>query len=110
MITRVLAYAGAVLIGWLAVLAGVMVLSDRAPAALVVMPDATFLANLPEDVAITSRTMASVTLIGSEGDFAARLYQAGARLVLPSGLRGCAPLATEDPLLPARRTVSAAGP
>lgn len=110
MTIRVLLCVGAIFCGWVAVLAGVMLTSDRAPAALVMMPDAAFLTNLPEGVAITAQNAVSVTVIGSEEGFAASLYRAGAWLVLPSGLRGCAPLATNDLSLPTGRTVSTATP
>ena len=93
MITRAgitLAGVAALLAGWLAVLAAVMLLSDAAPAALVFGPSADFVAALPADVAILSRGPFWITLV-AEGDLAARLYAAGAWLVLPSGLSGCAP-------------------
>lgn len=109
MITRIFVCATAVLSGWIAVLAGVMLITDRAPAAVVMLPDAAFLSDLPDNVAIVGRTAVSVTLIGPDADFAASLYVAGARLVLPSGLRGCAPLDTKGLSLPSGRTVSATG-
>ena len=79
-------------LGWLALLAGVMATTDRAPAALVLFPDTAFLAALPPDSAIIAQSALSVTLAGTEPDLTARLYAAGARLVLPAGLQGCAPL------------------
>ena len=88
MTIRCLLSAIAVGTGWIAVLAAVMVMSDDAPAALVLFPDGAFLAALPDDVSITGRNAISVTLTGD----AATLYRAGAWLVLPAGLLGCAPL------------------
>ncbi|MEM6305860.1 MAG: hypothetical protein AAF744_14165 [Pseudomonadota bacterium] len=73
-------------------LALVMVLSDDAPAAVVMFPSAAFLETLPGDVAITGQTAISVTLYSDAPNLAAALYAAGAPLVLPSGLKGCAPL------------------
>lgn len=73
---------------WLLVLALVMRLGGPAPAALVLLPSADFWQALPEDVALTSRNGLGVTVRGGE-DLVARLYEAGARLVLPAGLAGC---------------------
>lgn len=85
--------AGAIIIaGWIAVLAGVMVLSDDAPAALVMFPNTAFFDALPEDVSITSQNAMSVTVAGDAAGFAPMLYKSGAWLVLPAGLLGCAPL------------------
>ena len=78
----------AVFTGWLALLAAVMVVSDDAPAALVVLPPAGFVAALPAGVAVTGQTALGITVTGE----ARALYQAGAWLVLPAGLLGCAPL------------------
>jgi hypothetical protein len=74
--------------GWIAVLAGVMLISDDAPAALVILPSDTLLADLP-DAAILSRTVVSVTIRDDAPHLAARAYRAGALLVLPAGLTGC---------------------
>ena len=92
MITKVALSCAAVAIGWLAVLAGVMFLSNDAPAALVMFPDTAFMAALPEGVAITGQTAISVTLTSETPYIARALYNAGATLVLPAGLLGCAPL------------------
>ena len=92
MTTRTVLALAAVLLGWLGLLAGVTLVSGAAPAVLVILPDADFLAALPEGVAITSRGALSVTLAGEGGDLARALCAAGARLVLPAGLLGCAPL------------------
>lgn len=88
MIIRTIGAVAGLFIGWIGVLAGVMVLSDAAPSALVVFPSADFFAALPADVAITGETAIGVTVTGE----AAILYRAGAWLVLPAGLLGCAPL------------------
>ncbi len=92
MITRAILWTLAVLIGWGGVLAGVMLFSDAAPAALVLLPGPDLLQQLPEGTAILSRTALTVTLISEAPGFAADLYRAGALLVLPAGLLGCAPL------------------
>jgi len=91
MITKLALSGVAVVLGWVAVLAGVMVLSDAAPAALVILPDASFMAALPKGVAITGHTAMSVTLTSEAPGMARMLYGAGAFVVLPAGLPGCAP-------------------
>lgn len=77
---------------WVAVLALVMRFSDAAPAAVVILPSADFLQNLPEGVAVLSRTSLSVTLQSDLPGLAKILYHKGATLVLPAGLPGCLPL------------------
>lgn len=87
---RILLALPIVVMVWLAILAGVMRLSGDAPQALVLMPTAALLAQLPEDAAITAIGPYSVTLRGGPG-LVAQLYASGARLVLPAGLTGCLP-------------------
>lgn len=78
--------------GWIGVLAGTMFATDAAPGALVVMPSDAFLEALPDGVSITSRNQYSITIGAESGLDTAALYDAGAILVLPAGLLGCAPL------------------
>lgn len=82
-------------LGWLGVLLTVMLVSDAAPAAVVLFPPQDFLDRLPAGTAILAATPASVTLAGNAPDFAKALYRQGARLVLPAGLPGCLPLSAE---------------
>lgn len=89
---RILLVVSAVPVAWLGLLAGVMAVSDAAPAALVPLPSDRFLADLPATISIVSRGPVSVTLASDSPGLAAALYAAGARLVLPAGLPGCAPL------------------
>ena len=91
MITKIILTAFAVVIGWVTVLAGVMFVSDSAPAALVMLPDSAFLNDLPQGVSILSQNAISVTLISDMDGLGKALYRAGAILVLPAGLLGCAP-------------------
>lgn len=91
-IKRLLIALPLIFIGWLSVIALVMRFSDAAPGAVVILPDAGFMAALPEDAAILSANSFSVTLTSDSPDFARRLYASGARLVLPAGLIGCLPL------------------
>ena len=90
---RVWAVVPLVLVGWIAVLAGVMRVSGDAPAALVLLPPAGFVAGLPAGVAVVSAGAFSVTLRGDAPGLVAALYHLGAPLVLPAGLTGCLPQA-----------------
>lgn len=92
MITRGIGVAVLVLTAWVGLMAGVMVLSDAAPAAVVVLPSLDFLQNLPEDVAILSQNTVSITVQSNQTELGFALYRAGALLVLPAGLVGCLPL------------------
>lgn len=76
-------------VAWICVLAGVSLISDAAPAQVVLFPQARVLENLPEDAAIVSYSGWSVTLVSRERAFARRLYASGALLVLPGQLKGC---------------------
>ena len=80
-----------VLVAWVGIMALVMRVSDAAPAAVVPMPSARLMATLPDEAAIVDHGRMSVTFANRPG-LAADLYAAGARLVLPAGLRGCLPL------------------
>ncbi|SIO17228.1 hypothetical protein [Vannielia litorea] len=91
-IRRIALWAPVILVAWVAVMALVMRFSDAAPAAVVMLPSRAFLAALPPDAAILRQTAATITLKSDTPDFAARLYRAGALLVLPAGLTGCLPL------------------
>ena len=84
-----------VLIGWIAVMAGVMRFSDAAPGALVILPPQDLVANLSIEAGILGRSALSVTLASRQPGLAESLYDAGAWLVLPAGLTGCLPLPSE---------------
>ncbi len=87
---RVVLAIPVVVLGWIAVMALVMRLSDVAPGAVVPFPG-TVMANLPEDAAILGLNPWAVTLANRAG-LTRDLYAAGAWLVLPAGLTGCLPL------------------
>ncbi len=87
---RILLALPVVAAAWIAILAIVMRLSGDAPQALVLMPTPAILAHLPDGAAITAIGPYSVTLRGGPG-LVAKLYAAGAHLVLPAGLTGCLP-------------------
>lgn len=91
MTTRLITTLAAVLVGWLAVLALVSVMSDEAPAYVVVFPSARVVHDLPRGVSVVESSAFSITLASDQPGLARALYQSGALLVLPSGLSGCAP-------------------
>ena len=70
----------------------VMVFSDAAPSAMVLLPDAGFISRLPSDVAILGIGQNWVTVASSESGLAKTLYGVGALVVLPAGLPRCVPL------------------
>ena len=88
---RLFAAILAVAAGWVGVMAAVMLVSDAAPAAVVVLPSEDFLARMPEG-AILSRTAWTLTVQSDAPGLGLALYRAGATLVLPAGLTGCLPL------------------
>ena len=77
-------------LGWIGILAGVMWVTGEAPAALVILPPAGLMEDLPAGTAVVSVGPYSVTLRGGD-NLVAALYRAGAKLVLPAGLTGCLP-------------------
>lgn len=92
MVIKGVGVAVLLLTAWVGIMAGVMVVSDAAPAAVVVLPSLNFLQNLPEDVAILSQNTVSITVQSDQAELGLALYRAGALLVLPAGLVGCLPL------------------
>jgi len=78
-------------------MAVVMLVSDAAPAAVVLFPSSDFLSNVPEGTAVISRSAISLTVKGEAAGFGPALYKAGAVLVLPAGLTGCLPLPKTPP-------------
>ncbi len=91
MIRRILLAIPVLFAGWILVLTVVMRLGGEAPGAFVPWPSGTFIASLPEDVAITNRSAMSITLQTEQTDLTKRLYAAGAYVVLPAGLDACIP-------------------
>ncbi len=79
-------------LGWLSTLMVVALLTDVAPAYVVLLPQDTLLDGLPEDTAVLAASRLSVTVASEAPGFAKSLYASGARLVLPAGLPGCLPL------------------
>ncbi|TRW98623.1 hypothetical protein FNJ84_03430 [Paracoccus sp. M683] len=83
---RVVAYALAVALGWLALMAGGMFIPGAAPSALVILPSPDLLARLP-DAGLVHASRWTATINGvTAGD----IYQSRAGwLVLPAGLPLC---------------------
>ena len=82
----------AMLFGWIVTLVLVALLSDAAPAYVVLFPDSAFLRALPQDVSLLAGSDFSVTVASDSPRLAATVYSKGALVVLPAGLRGCLPL------------------
>ena len=80
-----------VLLVWVGLMAGVMRVSDTAPAAVVLFPSQALVENLPEDTAILGLSPTGLT-VQNAPHMTAKLYAAGAWLVLPAGLTGCVAL------------------
>ncbi|MDJ0626683.1 MAG: hypothetical protein QNJ44_00375 [Rhodobacter sp.] len=91
LIRLILAGLPLLLVGWIGTLAIVMRLGGDAPAAFVPFPPEAFTAALPADVAVVGRSPISLTLRSEGADLTRRLYDAGARIVLPAGLEACIP-------------------
>ena len=79
-------------LGWLAVLLGVALITDEAPAYVVLFPSAGFLNSLPENTSLLATSSFSITLASEQENVARMLYNSGAWIVLPAGLTGCLPL------------------
>lgn len=92
MITRLMIGLGCLFTGWVAVLAAVMLVPKSAPAALVPAALPGFAEALPETISIVEQTALGTVLTGEDADLVRALYRAGAVIVLPAGLAGCAPL------------------
>ncbi len=78
--------------GWLATVLTVMVASDAAPGAIVLLPSDDFVANLPEGAAVVGGGGLWVAVRSDTEGLGMALYRAGGRVVLPAGLPGCLPL------------------
>lgn len=91
-IKRWLQALAAVFTGWVAVLATVMIFSDVAPGAIVLLPSEKLIANLPEGSAVVAGGAGWVAIRSDAPKLGLTLYRAGGWLVLPAGLPGCLPL------------------
>ena len=80
------------LVGWMSILIIVALLTDDAPAYVVLLPSAALLNDLPDTTSIIAASSYSVTLSSDQSGVARALYGSGAWLVLPAGLPGCLPL------------------
>lgn len=82
---------------WLGVIVGVARFTDEAPAYIIPYPTRDFVRALPDDARVANYRPHGITVTSDAPGFAARLYAAGAVLVLPAGLPGCAPFTRETP-------------
>lgn len=99
MIRRLIAALPVLVIAWLAILAIVLRAGGSAPAVFVPLPPAGLVGARSGDVAITGASPISITLRSEDSDLVARVYDAGAWLVLPAGLEACIPgFLREDPV------------
>ena len=90
--TRLVLALPFVLAGWLAVLVVVGLVSDAAPAYVVVLPRAGLLDALPEGSGLMAASSVTLTLSNPGDGLAREIWRHGALLVLPAGLPGCLPL------------------
>ncbi len=86
---KVLATAGAAFGLWLAASAGILYLTDRAEAVLVVTPGTGFAAALPVGAGILEWDGSLALLSAGREGLVADLYASGALLVLPARRSGC---------------------
>lgn len=93
-IKRILWALPLVFVAWIALMAGVMRLSDAAPAAVVLFPSEKLLSALPDDAGVLSLGQTAL-IVANRPAMTRDLYAAGALLVLPAGLTGCIPLPKE---------------
>lgn len=80
------------LAGWISVLIAVALVTDEAPAYVVLFPSTQLMQHLPTGSAIIAASQLSITVSSAQPGYAKALYASGARLVLPAGLPGCLPL------------------
>ena len=75
--------------GWYAAMASVMLLTEAAPAALAVAPDAGLLGRLGEKTNLLKGGRHVFVLTSDQPGYVRQLYSAGAWLVLPALRNGC---------------------
>lgn len=84
-----------VVFGWLVTLTAVTVLTDEAPAYVVLFPGVGFVDSLPEGVSIVATNGFSITLAADRPALVRSLYRQGALIVFPAGLSGCSRIRNE---------------
>ena len=79
----------AIVVGWFSTLAGAMLVTEAAPAALVIAPDIRFLGGMPDDIKLLRNGNQVFVLTSESPGYVGRIYEAGAWLVLPALRNGC---------------------
>lgn len=75
--------------GWLTLMIGLTYFTDAAPGAVAIFADQGFYGSLQADIEIRDAGPNWVSVASSEPNLGPRLYEAGAWIVLPAGLKGC---------------------
>jgi hypothetical protein len=81
-------------LAWIGVVAGTAIVTQKAPAFVVILPSKDLWQRPPQGAAVLSVTrlgqgMIAATFASDSPGFVAQLYGAGAWIVLPAGLQGC---------------------
>ena len=84
--------------GWFVFMAGFMLVSEAAPAALVIAPRAGFLDNAPRDTQLMRGGETVLVVAPGRDGYVRRLYASGAWLVLPALRNGCLDLSAAGPV------------
>jgi hypothetical protein len=87
---RAVAFVVLLVLGWFAVLSLPMLAGAEPPAILVLGPAPDLVSRLGPDVVILAETPVGLVLQSDRPGLAVQLWRAGARLLLPAGLTGCA--------------------
>lgn len=102
MILRLLSALPILLVAWPAILAIVLRAGGPASAAFVPFPSDSLMESLAEDISVTGASPISLTSRSEASGLVARVYAAGAWLVLPAGLKACIPGFLREDVEPGR--------
>ena len=86
---RVLFVLVGIVVGWIGSMAGIMWLTEIAPASIVLVSDVRILASLPQEIKMVRSGKHTLVLTSEKSGYVNDLYSAGAWLVLPSLRNGC---------------------
>ncbi len=88
-ISQIMAVLVSIVFGWFGTMAALMLVTEAAPAALVIAPDMKILRAASDDVKLMRAGRHILILASEEPGYVKRLYRAGAWLVLPALRNGC---------------------